>query len=77
MLIRCGCGRPAELHRPQVIRKFNTDKDNPSYPREWTVNNCTAADEITDAYGEVKFVDSKGNVAKVRRPNLFLSRKRI
>lgn len=34
--------------------------------REWKVDKCTSADENTNAFGEIRFVDEKSNIAKVK-----------
>jgi hypothetical protein len=44
---------------------YQKHKYEQSYPKEWNKEDHTQADQITDSYGECRFVDSKGKISKV------------
>lgn len=63
------------MHRPDVIKHYEEKKNDAGYPKLWRVPECTCDDELTDAYGEIRFVDAKGNIAKVTRKERERERK--
>ena len=50
-----------------MIENYNKKKDDQLYPKTWSVTECTSDEQPTDAYGDIRFIDAKGNIAKVNR----------
>ncbi len=65
---RCLCGLSKNEHNEDAFEKLSTDSINND--KKWSVENCTTDDELTDAFGEIKFNLYNENVASVG--NFFL-----
>jgi transient receptor potential cation channel subfamily M member 2 len=56
----CCCGLPAKQHNEDVIRTKHT-------LNTWSLDTCVEEYGLTDAYGDVEFVDNGDNIAKYIR----------
>ena len=60
---RCGCGYPSSFHKQDAID--NHESHDKGKNLKWNAEEHTIQDELTDAYGDLKFVESKYALAKV------------
>jgi hypothetical protein len=62
---RCGCGRPKDKHTKEAIENFQKAVDSNSLPNKWDYSLHTVQDDLTDAYGDIKFLGVKNKNSKV------------
>ena len=73
LITRCGCGFPEKstknpeivFHEQDAIENYLALKLNNEPIPKWDFKKHTLQDKITDAYGDVRFVEHKYSLAKV------------
>ncbi len=57
---------PDSKHRKDALDAYREKKEKGTLPESWSPGECTSNDELTDGYGDLRFVgDSKQSNAKV------------